>query len=864
MSARERIVGRLSKHFENLPDALRKRRLLVGIVFLGLLAASVFGIGKLHMDMTIEGWFHKEDPTLVAFNRYHAQFGSEDGVYIVYKPKDGDVFSPASLEAVRGIQNELINFRAKLKEGEQSALEHIVKVDTLVNASVLTVDGDLLASRPLVGDTGPTSPQAIAEIKAIAEAEKRLPLQFFSRDHKYGGIHIETDFGAVPVDAEAVTGETTLALDQTASSDEEKPVQFKPTDQGDYLKLFAEIKKILEKPEYAKQFDYYAVGNTAAAEHNVKMTEEMGMLYMAAFGIIMALLWFLFRSASAVVWSMLIVILSTVFTLGVTGLLGLTVTGFLILSILLILTVGVADSVHALTGYTRLRKSGIDHKNALRHAYKFAGVALLLTGFTNMTGTMALNITPVVPIQSFAIMSTLGILFALLLTFYLLPLLIDIWPTVSKKKTVVATPEKKRFLDVLPRLTSALDKVVPFVQRRPVAFITPFALVLAVSLYGATQVKIDSQILDQYPKDSTFTQSVKVADEHMMGAYAMVLYLDFKEDFALQDPDVLKAMDELQKNFETKYKKYVVMTNSIAYVAKDANRKLNGNAPEHERIPDTRETLSQTLFLFNNANPSERQRLVDDSYRKANIKVALHSYGSYEYHEVFTQMRADIDTMMAKLKTKYPQATVSITGIFALAMQASQYLTQNQVITFGIALVAVSVILLLVFGSFKVGMIALIPNLIPALLTLGLLGITGVPLDFFTMMLAPIIIGISIDDTVHFISNYQLQLAQDGDVNAALQRTMAETGPGVVFTALILGLGFGIMAIASAAGTSNMGKFGALAIFVGLLNDLFLLPALLLKFKPKFKEQPGSAHGPIPAAGSAAEGQAAVEGGVAG
>lgn len=348
-------------------------------------------------------------------------------------------------------------------------------------------------------------------------------------------------------------------------------------------------------------------------------------------------------------------------------------------------------------------------------------------------------------------------------------------------------------------------------------------------------MKIDSQILDQYPEDSTFTQSVKVADEHMMGAYAMVLYLDFKEDFALQDPDVMKAMNELQEEFETKYKKYVVMTNSIADVVKDANRELNGDAAEYYRIPDTRESLAQTLFLFNNANPSERQRFVDDNYRKANINISLHSYGSYEYDVVFQSMRADIDKMMAKLKAKYPKTEVSITGIFALAMQASQYLTENQAITFGIALVAVSVILLLVFGSFKVGMIALIPNLIPALLTLGLLGITGVPLDFFTMMLAPIIIGISIDDTVHFISNYQLQLAKDNDVNAALRRTMEETGPGVVFTSLILGLGFGIMAIASAAGTSNMGKFGAMAIFMGLLNDLFLLPALLLTFKPKFK-----------------------------
>lgn len=835
MSVRERIVNRLSDHFENIPDALRKRRLLVGIVFLALLATSIFGISKLRMDMTIEGWFDKEDPTLIAFNRYHEQFGSEDGVYIMYRAKDGDVFSPASLEAARGIQDDLINFRAKLKQGEESALKHIVKVDTLVNASVLSVDGDALISRPLVGDRVPTSAAELAAVKTAAEAESQLPLQFFSRDHKYGGIYIETDFGAIPVDAEAVTDDTTLSMDQTAAPAEEKPVEFKSTDQADYIKLFDEIKKIINKPEYASHMEYYVVGNTAAAEHDLKMLEEMGNLYIAAFAIIMLLLFFLFRSVSAVVWSMLIVILSTVFTLGTSGLLGITVNGFLILTILLILTIGIADSVHMLTSYTGMRKMDVDHQSALRRTYKFTGVALLLTGLTNMAGTMALNITPVVPIQSFAIMSTLGILFALLLTIYFLPLLIDLWPTVSKKAGVTK-PQKKPLFDALPPLRALLSRVVPMVEKRPFAFIAPFMALLVVCIYGATQVKIDSQILDQYPKDSTFAQSVKVADEKMMGAYSMVLYLDFKEEFALQDPKVLNALDELQRKFETKYPKYVVKTSSIADVVKDANRKLNGNAQDYYRIPETREMLSQTLFLFNSANPSERQRLIDDSYRKANVKISLHSYGSYEYYEVFKQMRGDIDETMVKLKTDYPKTEISITGVFALAMQAAQYLTSNQAVTFGIAIVAVSVILLLVFGSVRVGLIALLPNLIPALLTLGLLGIAGVPLDFYTMMLAPIIIGISIDDTVHFMSQYQRQLQEHGDVSAALRSTMLESGPGVVFTSLILGLGFGIMAIASATGTSNMGKFGALAIFMGLLNDLFLLPAMILAFKPKFKK----------------------------
>ena len=233
---------------------------------------------------------------------------------------------------------------------------------------------------------------------------------------------------------------------------------------------------------------------------------------------------------------------------------------------------------------------------------------------------------------------------------------------------------------------------------------------------------------------------------------------------------------------------------------------------------------------------------MDDNYRKANIKIALHNYGSYEYSRVFAQMRADIDETMARLKAKYPETTVSITGIFALANHAAQYITENEAISFGVAVAIVSVILLLVFGSFTVGLIALLPNLIPAFLTLGLLGLFDMSLDFYTMMLAPIIIGISIDDTVHFISQYQRQLAEDRDVGAALRRTMSEAGLGTVFTALILGLGFGVLAIASAAGTANMGRFGALAIFMGLLTDLFLLPALLLTFQQNVKYAPAAAE----------------------
>lgn len=843
------ILNPVSRIISSIPEKVLKRKYLYLFLFVAATGYLIANLGNLKMDMTIEGWIRNDDPTKIAFNEYHAQFGSEDGVYIVYKPKDGNVFSEKSLQAVKGIQEELQNYRKELKEGEESPLDHIIKVTTLINARVLTVEDDFLYARQLVGNNIPSSEEKREELKKIAQGEKQFSLQYFSKDMKYGGIYIDTDFGAIPVEDEKVIDDLItddLSLEPVASTtDAEKtPTKFKPTDQADYIKLNDAIQEILNKPEYAEHMEFYPVGNTPAAEYDLKMVEEMGDLYGAAVLIIIVLLWYFFRSFSAVTWSLTIVILSTIWTLGISALLGFTITGFLILTILLILTVGIADSVHIMSGYSFLRTNKEDHISSLRSIYKSTGTALLLTATTNMVGIIALNITPVVPIQTFAIMSTIGISLAFLFTIFLLPILMDIWKPwkdPSRKRKNVFRKIGGIFPNFAAIMQKILNKTVPFVEKRPLPILAVFVGVILICVYGATMVKVDSNMLDQYPKDSQFRENVEIADNHMMGAYSMVVFLDLGKENAFKDPKVLKSMDALQRKFEEKYNKYVVMTSSLADVAKDAYKKLNQGDDSKYIIPEDSQVLSQTLFMFNNASPEDRKRLVGDNYQKANIKISLHNYGSYEYSRVFEDMKSDISEMVNTLKSDYSEASVSITGIFALAMQTADYLTTNEVQSFGIAFVAICIILLLVFGSAKVGAAAMLPNLLPAILTFGLLGIVGIPLDFYTMMLAPIIIGISVDDTVTFITQYRHEVLKDGNIKRALRDTMKEAGQALIFTSLVLGLGFGIMSVAAAAGTSNMGKFGFIAIMAGLMCDLFFLPSLILMFKLSFGAKPQDA-----------------------
>src|SRR5262249_5598733 len=149
----------------------------------------------------------------------------------------------------------------------------------------------------------------------------------------------------------------------------------------------------------------------------------------------------------------------------------------------------------------------------------------------------------------------------------------------------------------------------------------------------------------------------------------------------------------------------------------------------------------------------------------------------------------------------------------------------------------ISLILLIIFNSFKAGFISLLPNLIPSFLVLGILGLLNFPIDFYTMMLAPIVVGIAVDDTIHFVSQYRAEVLKDGDIRRALRDTVKECGQGIVFTSLVLGLGFGIMSIASSPGLANLGKLGFLSIFSGLLCELFLTPALIMVFKLTFASQ---------------------------
>lgn len=856
----------LMHYFENVPDQVRKYRWLVWLTVIAATAFAIAGLGRVRFDMTIEGWFADNDPTIVAMDGFRSRFGSDDHLYIVYKPKDGDVFSHDSLEAVRKLREDLLQRSLDAPAG--SPLKRIVKITALTNAPVLKVEQDALVSRNLVGAKVPTTPEELAEVARTALQQRSLPLQYFSKDHKYGGILVETNFGAIPVDYEPRSGETAAGagaggagavgeagagsgdatgIDNLSMSFDgkavEERVRFKPTDLGDYLSFINEVKQTLNKPEFASRFDYYPVGNPASTEYNMQVLQEMGSLYLAMLVIMVAVLWFLFRSFSGVLWPSLVVILSAVWTIGFASWLGVTFTAFLILTVVMILVIGIADSIHILSGYEYFRNKGLDHRAALRASFHSSANPCFLTAITSMVAMLSVVFTPIVPIQVFGLATAAGIGLAFLFSIYVLPLMLDLWWVPRRTQPVAGVRGKltaavgKLVPNVAGFVQKMLKGVFPFVDKYKYLIAGLFTAAIVVCLYGMTQVRVDTDVKAQFPKRAQIRENIDVADANMMGSQTLEIYLDLGQEYALHDPIVQKRIDELQRTIERKYPKYVVRTLSLVDVTKKSYQTLNEDRPEMYAVPDTREALANTLFLFDNSNPDQRRKMVSDDYSESHITVYLRNGGSYEYTQVFKDIQQDIDAATADIKREYPETKASVTGLFTLMMQGADYLSWTSLNEFGTAILTVSVILLLIFGSLKAGLVSVVSNAVPVTLTFGLMGLLDVPLDFTTVLIAPIVLGIAVDDTIHFLSHYKHEVSRDGDIRRALIQTIEEAGQAVTFTSLILAFGLSVLSFSSSVGNANVGIYGSLAVLVGLVCELLFLPALVLIFGLKFEQR---------------------------
>jgi uncharacterized protein len=896
----EKILLSLSDAFAEVPNKVLRFK---SFVLTGLIVTSIimlYGIfTRTELDMTTDSFLDQSDPAIYALNEYRRQFGSDDSVFLVYRAKDGDVFSRESLTAIQQLTEDL-SYGAGLDPSDYpesingialnfDELNHIRRVQSIANVRFQENVGDTLLSNRLVPTQLPDSDEALAEIKARALAQEDYLLAFYSADAQYGAVMIQTDFGAQPVaDYVSAVDAADIVLDDSFGGfdafdgadgfdlefDESVEIQeviFEPVDMLGYTNFHIITKGLYEK--YSAQFDFYPVGNPPMMEFMLEILNQMQVLGAVMVLIFTLLLWILFRSFSAVLWPMVTIAASMAWTWGITVWLGITVSQMISLTVLLVFAVGIADCVHVMSAYFTYRRSGEGHYRALSLSYRKTGLAILVTTITTMAGVLALTTSDIIPIQVFGFMSAAGVGMAFFFTIVLLPILLDLWhpgapdadASLADKLGVrwqnLSTGKKVAiavayialvylllglFVGTYITLITVLTYVVvnwqkqiltyvPYiVAKRPYLILGIFAAVFLLCAYGTSKVKIDTNMTELTREGSPLRVAYEIVDENMAGAQSMVIMVDTKTTDGLLNPKLLQAIDTLQTRIETRYADQVTRTNSLANIVKDTYQTMNDDDPAFYQVPDTEQMISQLLYLFNSANPEDRRSLVSDDYSRSHITLNIYNAGSYEYQIFFDEISVDIEETFAGLEEEFPELDVYLTGSMALLMRMADEVANSQFSSFTLAIIVISVIMIITLGSLQAGLMAMVPNLIPALLGFGLMGLMGISLDTDTIMIAPLIIGIAVDDTIHFMTHYRIELIRTGSVSESLRSTINDVGQAVMFTTMVIGLGFALLSFSDYLGMAKMGFFGSAAIFVALLCDLFMIPAMIIIFKPTF------------------------------
>ncbi len=454
---------RMNVFFENLPAMARKHRLVLWLLFIGLTLLAVAGMPRFKIDMSWNSLLRPHEPVKVAYDRFRAVFGGDEVLYIAYEAKDGDVFSPNSLAALSALTNELEGKRAGSADSNENPFARITDITSLINVSYLEGGTDTLISRDFVGTAIPADPAQSAGLRAQAQQHPDYPLIFCSRDSRFGGIIIRTDFNAqIDYGLADSTGPVSggFGFDETDGTayhsplDNELPV-FKTSWIQDYTPFMSGIYEILGKAEYTRHLNFYPAGSPELMGFlGRELEKEMVLIILCSIVLILLVLGVLFRSVKAMVWPLVIIFTTIIWSVGTMGWVGMAMSDFINIVIFLLIAVGVADSVHILSGYLLFRRSGKDHDTALISVYKKSGLACFLTSLTTATGLLALSLAPIIAIQRLAVMGACGVMYAFFITVFMLPPMLEILKPVPGNLRVndSKAPLVQRFLRRLESL----------------------------------------------------------------------------------------------------------------------------------------------------------------------------------------------------------------------------------------------------------------------------------------------------------------------------------------------------------------------------------------------------------------------------
>ena len=303
--------------------------------------------------------------------------------------------------------------------------------------------------------------------------------------------------------------------------------------------------------------------------------------------------------------------------------------------------------------------------------------------------------------------------------------------------------------------------------------------------------------------------------------------VELPHDDEAKEPENLKRLDELQRRVS--HYKLTKRTTSILDILKDLNQTLNGGDTAYYRTPDSEEEVAQMILLYENAGGTESEYWMDYDYRRLRLMVEISDFNSAQVEQDMAQIQLDAEEL-------FPGAKITTVGNIPQYVTMMQYLVRGQMLSFVISILIIGVILMIAFQSIRVGLIGLIPNMMPAVFVGGYMGWMGVPLDMMTATLLPMMLGLAVDDTIHFINHSKLEFDRTMQYRHAIRRTFRVVGVAIVTTSIITSAVFASFCTSGCTMCLNFGLMAIIGIMSALAADLLVTPILVNKCKVFGKE----------------------------
>lgn len=711
-------------------------------------------------------------------NDITAWFSKDDPVYQNYERFREEFGGTRSLiVALKADSPERLFSRETLRfieqvSGDIERVETVQRVDSLASATIVEAVPDGLDVRPLLDRTRADDPDAI----------RRLALE----DDLIRGDLVSEDA-------------TVTALIVSFDEDRIDAVR---------AGVIQQIHDIVD-PRLPEGLRAYYNGSLEISEtyNRITLDNQRKFVPPILFVTILAI-YLTFRSVRKTLLSIVAIAVSILWTLGLYSVMGFSYNVLSSMIVPLIVVLAIADDVHIMQHWDEERRLG-DAEHAFKATVAHLAAPLLGASGTTALGMLSLATSEVVAVQSFGVGSAVGIMVDFVISLVLVPTLLSL----MKPETIEAPHERY--------LLPPLRRVAALSTRHPRRVLAASVAVGLVAAFGILRLRVDTNHINFFSSSHPLSESAAVIDRNLAGVYSFQIMLEGPPE-SLRTPDALQRVDRLSA--ELRRFPSVRKVTSIADYVKRINKELHDGRPEADVIPADADTISQELFVFalGGEGRHELGRIVASDYSRAQVTIKLQSMSS---DVVLEQVeRADA---LAKQAFAGTGITVLTTGSGRLFSTLDHYLVMSQLSSFATAFVTVFAVIFIVFRSARFGLLTIVPNVLPVVAVLGVMGFLDISMNIATVMVASVALGVVDDDTIHFINRYRREIAAGATTDQAIEIATAHEGRASLTTAIINSCGYGVLLLSEYKPTAWFGGLLALTMAVAFLAEVLILPATI-------------------------------------